>query len=230
MPDLFSALETAGQALGVYQQALNTVQNNITNANTPGFASQSISFAAQQFDLVGGLAGGVASQGLHSARDEYAEEEVRRQFSTFGMYEGQTQGTDALASNFDPSGNTGVPAQFNQLLQSFSSWSVTPNDPAAQQQVLANAGNLASGIQSLSASLSRTDQNIQTQIGNTVQQVNTLPARIQQLNIAHQSTQSADPGLDAQMHDALQQLSELVDFSQIKQSDGTVTVVLSGGS
>src|SRR5262249_16105707 len=123
MSELFSSLQTAGQALGVFQQALNTVQNNITNATTPRFASQSVNFSAQQFDLVGGLAGGVASQGLHSARDEYAETEVRRQLSTFGMYEGQTQAADSLATNFDPSGNTGVPAQFNQLLQAFSSWS-----------------------------------------------------------------------------------------------------------
>lgn len=230
MSDLFSTLQTAGQALNVFQQALNTVQNNITNANTPGFASQSVNFAAQPFDLVGGLAGGVASQGLNSARDEYAEEEVRRQLSTLGLYQGQSQATGTIASNFDPSGNTGVPAELNQLFQSFSSWSLTPNDPAAQQQVLANASNLATGIQGLAASLAQTDQNVQGQIGSTVQQINSLTAQIQQLNIAQQQTQSPDPGLDAQMHNALQQLSNLVDFSQVKQSDGTVTVVLSGGT
>ena len=230
MADLFASLQSAGQSLNVFTQALNTVQNNISNANTPGFASQSVNFAAQPFDLVGGLAGGVASQGLKSARDEYAEEEVRRQLSKLGLYQGQSQATSTIASNFDPSGNTGVPAELNQLFQSFSSWSVTPNDPAAQQQVLANAGNLATGIQSLASSLSRADQNVQSQIDGTVQQINTLTAQIQQLNVAQQQTQQPDPGLDAQMHNALQQLSQLVDFSQLKQSDGTVTVVLSSGT
>jgi len=228
--DLFASLQSAGQSLNVFTQALNTVQNNISNANTPGFASQSVNFAAQPFDLVGGLAGGVASQGLNSARDEYAEEEVRRQLSTLGLYQGQSQATSTIASNFDPSGNTGVPAELNQLFQSFSSWSVTPNDPAAQQQVLANAGNLATGIQSLASSLSRADQNVQSQIDGTVQQINTLTAQIQKLNVAQQQTHQPDPGLDAQMHNALQQLSQLVDFSQLKQSDGTVTVVLSSGT
>ena len=230
MADLFASLQSAGQSLNVFTQALNTVQNNISNANTPGFASQSVNFAAQPFDLVGGLAGGVASQGLNSARDEYAEEEVRRQLSTLGLYQGQSQATSTIASNFDPSGNTGVPAELNQLFQSFSSWSVTPNDPAAQQQVLANAGNLATGIQSLASSLSRADQNVQSQIDGTVQQINTLTAQIQKLNVAQQQTHQPDPGLDAQMHNALQQLSQLVDFSQLKQSDGTVTVVLSSGT
>ena len=70
MSNLFASLDTAGQALGVYQQALGVVQNNITNANTPGFASQSLNLVAQPFDIVGGQAGGVAAQGLRSARNE----------------------------------------------------------------------------------------------------------------------------------------------------------------
>lgn len=230
MSNLSTSLDAAGQALNVFQQALNVVQNNITNAHTPGYASQSLNLSAQPFDLVSGLAGGVAAQGLQSARDEYAEEEVRRQFSTLGNFESQAQATALIATYFDPSGTTGVPAQLHQLFQSFSAWSLTPNDPSAQQQVLASAGNLASGIQRLSASLSQADQNTVSQISNTVQQINNLAGQIQQINIQRQQDPQADPGLDAQMHNALQQLSELVDFSQIQQSDGTVTVVLSGGA
>lgn len=227
---MFGTLDSAGHALGVFQQALNTVQNNITNANTPGFASQSLNLTAQPFELVNGLAGGVAAQGLQSARDEYAEQAVRTQMSSLGTFESQAQATGTIATNFDPSGNTGVPAELNQLLSAFSAWSVSPNDAAMQQQVLATAGNFASGVQGLYTSLSQTDQNLQTQIGNTVQQINGLGAQIQQINQEQQQAQTPDPGLDAQMHSALQQLSEFVNFSQIKQSDGTVTVVLSGGA
>jgi flagellar hook-associated protein 1 FlgK len=107
---------------------------------------------------------------------------------------------------------------------------MTPNDPSTQQQILANASNLASSVQALSSSLSQQDQNIQSQIVNTVQQINTLSGQIQQLNIEQAKNQQPDPGLDAQMHDALQQLSGLVNFSQIKQSDGTVSIVLSSGT
>ncbi|MBZ5575431.1 MAG: flagellar hook-associated protein FlgK [Acidobacteriia bacterium] len=230
MPNLFADLTTAGQSLGVFQQALNTVQNNITNANTPGFASQSLNLSALPFDVVGGLAGGVASQGLKSARNEYADEAVRRQMSSLGAYDAQAQATSAIAANFDPSGNSGVPAALNQFFQSISSWSLTPNDAAARQQVLANAGTLASSVQNLTASLSQQDQSIQSQIGNTVQQINSLTAQIQHINIEQLHAETPDPGLDAQMHSALEQLSQLTDFSQIKQADGTVTVVLSGGT
>ena len=111
MSSMFATLDTAGQALGVFQQDLTTIQNNITNANTPGFASQSLNLAAQPFDLLNGLAGGVAAQGLQSARDEYAEQQVRGANSLLGMYQSQAQGTGTIAANFDPSGNSGVPAE-----------------------------------------------------------------------------------------------------------------------
>src|SRR5690242_18367957 len=234
MSNVIATLSTAGQALGVFQEALSTVQNNVTNANTPGYASQSVNFVAQPFDLLSGLVGGVAARGLHSARNEYAEEEVRRQLSTLGMYESQASATSTIASNFDPSGNTGIPAALSQLLQSFSAWSLNPNDDSAKQQILGDASSLATTVHQMATSLSNTDQNLQGQIGNTVQQVNNLTSQIQQLNVALGQTQSPgqspDPGLDAQLHNDLQQLSQLVDFSQVFQPNGMVTVVLTGGS
>lgn len=230
MSTLFGALDTAGSALDAYQQALNVVQNNITNSSTPGYASQSANLVAQPFDTASGLAGGVAARGLISARDEFADEEVNRQLHSLGMYEAQSQATSELSANFDATGNTGVTAELNQLFSSFSAWSIAPNSPTAQQQVLATAGNLASGVHSLASSLQQAGQSMQTQIGHTVQQINTLTAQIQQLNIQRGQSLSPDPGLDAQMHSALEQLSELVNFSQITQPNGMVTVILSGGT
>ena len=58
MATLLSTLATAGQALDVYQQALNVVQNNITNSTTPGFATQTLNLVAEPFDSATGLAGG----------------------------------------------------------------------------------------------------------------------------------------------------------------------------
>ena len=63
MSNLLTSLATAGHALDVYQQALNVVQNNITNSTTPGYATQSLNLASQPFDVASGLAGGVAAQG-----------------------------------------------------------------------------------------------------------------------------------------------------------------------
>ncbi len=127
MSNLLESLGSAGNALDAYQKALAVVQNNITNANTPGFASQSLKLEALPFDLTGGLVGGVAARGLISARDEFADTAVQQQLQTLGKYQAQAQGTATLSNYFDATGNSGVPADLNKLLQSFSAWSVTPN-------------------------------------------------------------------------------------------------------
>lgn len=230
MSNLLASLQTAGHALDVYQQALDVVQNNITNAGTPGFATQSPKLLALPFNLSGGLIGGVAEKGLESARDEYAEEEVRRQVESLGRYETQVQGTSSVEQLFNVSGTSGIPADLDQLFQSFSAWSVTPNGPVAQQTVLSSAGQLGDDVRQLSASLTTTAQDIRTQIGSTVEQINQLAATIQQSNVQRLKETSLDPGLDANLHSSLEQLSELADISVVSQADGTVNILLSGGS
>ena len=230
MGNLFAVLGSAGQALGAYQRALSVVQNNLSNSNTPGYASQSANLVGQPFDITAGLVGGVAAKGLISARDQFADGAVQQQLQLLGKYTAQAQGTSSISNFFDATGNTGVTADLNTLFQSFSAWSLTPNSATSQQSVLASAGTLAAGIQSLSKSLNQTDQNAQGQINSTVQQVNQLTARIQQYNVQRRSQAQPDPNLDAQLNSDLEQLSQLVDFSSITQADGSVTVVLSGGS
>jgi flagellar hook-associated protein 1 FlgK len=230
MSNILSSLTNAGGALGAYQQALEVVQNNITNAKTPGYASQALNLEPLPFDLTGGLVGGVAAKGLISARDEFADGAVRHQLQLLGQYAAQAQGTSSLSNYFDATGNSGVPAALNQLFQSFSAWSVSPNSTTAQQSVLDAAGSLASGVSQLAGALSKTGQDLQGQIASNVQQINQLTTQIQQFNIQHERSLKPDPNLDAQVHAALEQLSQLVNVSELTQADGTITVVLSGGA
>lgn len=230
MSNLLSALGSTGNALNAYQQAINVVQNNIANSNTPGYASQSINLEALPFELGGGLVGGVAAKGLISARDDSADAAVQQQLQLLGKYQMQAQDTTSLSNYFDATGHSGVPADLNQLFQAFSAWSVAPNSTTAQQTVLNAAGTLASDVNELAGSLSQTGQAIQGQISSNVQQINQLTTQIQQYNIQRENSPTPDPNLDAQLHSNLEQLSQLVNFSQIKQADGTVTLVLNGGT
>jgi flagellar hook-associated protein 1 FlgK len=230
MSNLMTSMATAGNALDVYQQALNVVQNNITNSSTPGYATQTLNMVAQPLDVASGLAGGVAAQGLDSARDEYADEEVCRQLQSLGTYESQSSGLSSIDNLFDVTGTSGIPADLNNLFSSFSAWAASPDSTSAQQMVIANAGNLASDVQSLSTSLAQASQDVESQIGTTVTQINQLASTIQQCNVERLQQGSSDPGTDANLHSSLEQLSELVDVSVVNQPDGTVTVLMDGGS
>jgi flagellar hook-associated protein 1 FlgK len=230
MSNLLASLRASGDALAVFQQALGTVQNNISNSSTPGYAKQQLNLEAQPFDLAGGLAGGVAARGLDDSRNEFAEEEVRQQVSTLGRFQAQSQAAGGIEKLFDVSGTTGLPAALNQLFTSFSAWSVNTSSTSARQSVLDSAGQFADQVRGLAKSLNSVSQSQDQQISSTVEQINGLTTRIQQYNVERRKLTQPDPGLDAQANSALEQLSQLTDFTAVKQDDGTITVLAGGGS
>lgn len=230
MTNLMASLRTSGNALAVFQDALSTIQNNITNNATPGYAKQQLNLEAQSFDLAGGLTGGVAANGLQDSRDQFAEEEVRQQVNTLGRFQAQSQATSSIANLFDVSGTTGLPAALTALFSSFSAWSVNPSSTSARQTVLDSAGTFAEQVRALSGSLNKVSQNLDQQIASTADQVNSLAAQVKQYNIDRRKLSEPDPGQDAQVNSALEQLSQLADFTAVKQNDGTITVLAGGGS
>src|SRR5262249_13817625 len=100
----------------------------------------------------------------------------------------------------------------------------------ARQNVLTAADNLAGAIRGISQSLSGASHQFDGQISSAVTQINGLAAEIQQYNVQRQQMPEPDPGADAQLHAALVSLSQLTSFSTVTQNDGTITVMLSGGS
>lgn len=232
MANLLALYSATGSGLAAFQNALGVVQNNVDNASTPGFASQTPDLEAQPFAINSGLAGGVSAQGLLNSRNVYAEDAVQTQTQTLGYYTAVAQTTSTIQSQFGTSGTGGVAAALDQLFQSFSAWSVTPSDTTARQNVLSSASGVASAINGLASSLSQSSQQIGQQIGSVVDQINSIASTIQQYNVQklQQVGAAADPGADAQLYSALQNLSQLTNFSTVQQSNGTVTVLLAGGT
>jgi len=230
MPNLLASLSSAGNALDVFQQALSVIQNNVNNSSTPGYATQSLNLTALPLVVTGGLTGGVAAQGLQDSRDAYVEEQVQQQTQTLGYYTAQAQATGTIQSFFDVTGTGGLPTALNNLLSAFSAWSVTPGDATARQNVLANAQSVASAVNGLTNSLSNTSQQLDSQIGSTVSQINSIATQIQQYNQQVLRNGGTDPGTEAQLYASLDSLSKLTNFSTVTQSDGTMTVLLGGGT
>jgi len=230
MSNLFASMTSAANSLEVLQQALGVVQNNVSNASTPGYATQELNIEAAPLDIVSGAAGGLTANGLHSSRDSYADTSVQQQLQTLGLFTAQAQSTGVIQSFFDANGTTGVSPDLNNLLAAFSSWSASPSDPTTGQQVISTASALANSIQGLSQSLSGTATQLNQRIGSTVDQINSLGALIQQYNEVRSKTSQADPGADAQLENNLENLSQLVNLTTLTQPNGTVTVVLGNGT
>jgi len=227
MGGLFSSLNTSVEALRSLQSALAVTQNNVSNANTPGYARQIALLESQPFNLSAGLPGGVQFGGTQSTQNEYLNQAVRTQLSAQGYFTGESNPLASIQSLFDVSGQSGLTGALNKLFQSFSAWSATPNTTSAQA-VLNQAQALAQSFQSAAASLSQVTNSVSQQISSNVDQINHLTAAIQQANIAIGNSNAPDAGLDANLHASLESLSQLADITVSFAPNGTATVLLGG--
>jgi flagellar hook-associated protein 1 len=228
MSNLFAALRMSADALNIFQQALTVSQNNVVNASTPGYVRQTQGLGALPFDPNHGIQGGVTTTQVQSARDVYAEQAVQRQATSLGAWEQQVTMLSPLENSFDTTGGSGIPGAFNQLIQSFATWSATPNDNSARQNVLDTAQRLVQAFNQQNATLSQAAADADTQMHGLVDQVNSLSSQFRQYNVQRANSASPDPGLDANFYNTLEQLSEIVPVTALKQADGSMTVLMAG--
>jgi flagellar hook-associated protein 1 len=228
MANILSSLISTAGALDAFTQALDVTQNNVANAQTPGYAKQTQLLAAMPFDPVSGSTGGVRAAIVVSSRDQYAEQAVRQQNVLLGQAQQNVTSFTSLQSLFDISGNSGIPNALNNLFSSFSSWGQTPASTTARQGVINSATDLASAFRQTSNAMAQAAQDNNAQIGQTVVLVNQLAKELAGYNSLAMRTTNPDAGLDAQINNTLEQLSQYVNFTASKQSDGSMTVLVNG--
>ncbi len=228
MSSLFAAMGTASNALDVLERAIGVVQNNVTNASTPGYVTQTLQFNAAPFDPANGLVGGVEAGSVQSARNTFAEQNVWAANQQVGMATHQSSNLQALQSAFDVSGTSGIPGALSSLYSAFSAWSNAPGSSTAQGQVITAAQGVAQAFNSASSSIGTMRTQAQQTTKSTVAQINALSAQIAGINGEIRNGGKDDAGLGAQLYNNLEQLSNLVDISAEVQSDGTVSVLMGG--
>jgi flagellar hook-associated protein 1 FlgK len=230
MGNLTTSLINSSNALEAYGGALEVIQNNVTNANTPGYANQLVTLVAQPFDLAKGATGGVALGVTQSSRSQFAEQSVRTQQTASAYDQQKVTDLSAAQNYFSLSTTSGIAPSISALFQSFSELSVTPNDEVARQTVLNDATTVAQNFNdTASGLLSQTSSLIQA-TSSTISSINQLAGTIAQINGQNPEDLQGgvDAGVDAQLNSALDQLSQYVNFTVLPQSNGTISVYLGG--
>lgn len=228
MPSIVSALLKTSDALSVYSQALQVLQNNVANVSTPGYARQRQEFISMNFDGSKGALGGVRAGALRSSRNAYAEQSVWEQARQLGQDNQGVQSLTALQALFDVTGKSGLGQALNTLFRAFSAWGQTPNDNTARQAVLDGAGGVAEAFQQSAIGFERLAGDTEEQLSRSVDQVNQIAARLAQSNQRIQMGRHDDAGLDAQIHADLEELSQYVSVLAMPQADGTTMVLMNG--
>jgi flagellar hook-associated protein 1 FlgK len=230
MSNILTTLLNSANALEVYGSVFSTIQNNVTNANTPGYVKQDQSLTPLPFDPSAGLSGGVIAGPLISARSEYVEQSVRNQQEQLGSAQQKVADLGQVEPLFSLASGAGVPGALNKFFDSFSQLSVNPNDQASRQAVIDAAGQVAQEFHQNAAGIATVSTNADNQTRAAVGTVNQIAGQLAAINHHFQQNAGAsqDAGLDAQLHAALENLSQVANFTVLKASDGTYSVYLGG--
>lgn len=228
MSNLLASLRMSTDALGVFGRVLDVTQNNVGNASTPGYAKQALEILPRSFDPDAGTAGGIQAGPMVSARDEFAEQNVRRQLENQGRADMLQQILQGVEANLPVADGQGLAGAMSGLFESFSAWSMAPNDTTARENVLNQARALAQSFGDAAAGLANSSRDGERQVSDCVDQINALAGKLRDYNVQVRQGARNDAGLDANIHVALENLSELADVTAIKTSDGSFTVLMGG--
>src|SRR5579863_1084948 len=182
MGNLTTSLINAGNALQVYGSALDVTENNVTNANTPGYAKQTATLEARPFDLATGAPGGVRLGPTESSRNQFVEQSVRTQQAASGYDQQKVSDLSTAQNYFSLSATSGIAPAISALFQSFSQLSVTPNDTVARQTVINNATTVAQDFGDAANGLLSQTNDLHQATSTTIATINQLAGTIAEVN------------------------------------------------
>ncbi|HEY3329111.1 MAG TPA: flagellar hook-associated protein FlgK [Capsulimonadaceae bacterium] len=236
----FFGLNIGRSALLTSSAAQDIVGNNIANADTDGYSVQSADIVAGpvtttglsgSFNSMGQFGNGVAMAKINRARDMYLDQSLRDALSRQGTQNGAKAGLTEVQNNVNEPSSTGISSAMTSFFNSLSDVQNNPEDTGIRATAVGKAQQLAQVFSSTQAGLDSTRVQMQAQVDNDVENVNSLATQIANLNVeinrATALGQQPNTLLD-QRDVALDNLSKLANIKTSAQPDGSVNVSIGG--
>jgi len=229
-----SMLSIGTTALIANQGALSTTSHNISNLNTEGYNRQRAEFGTYPANFEGThyIGTGVQITSVERMFDQFLSNQVRQytsqeqQLATFNDFSSRV---DDLLGSPQLSISTGL----NEFFNAVHDVADNPTSEAARQVMLSQANILANQFQTLDQQIGSLNDQVNSGLEIAVKDVNVLSQGIAELNQAifdasHAGTIPPNDLLD-QRDQLINELSELVSVSTLKQDNGAINVFVGNG-
>ena len=140
-----SALNIGSQALNANLSALQVIGHNIANVNTAGYSRQTVEMRSAGYQQLGGffMGKGVELGTVSRMHDAYLTREARNSSSVAAADSERLERLNQLEDLF-PTGETGLGAAMNDLLNAWSDVASAPTNMAARAVVIGRGEEIAS--------------------------------------------------------------------------------------
>ncbi len=212
------------------QTQLQTISENITNVDTPGYIRK---IANQVATTTEGVGTGVDISGITLATNVFLQAAALRSSSDQGKADALSTNYDQLQSLFgDPSDPTSFFGQADSLFASFSSLAENPTSVPQRQETITDAQTLFSQANGVAQGIQTVRSNADAQIGADVNTVNSLLSQIEGLNveISRATVAGRDAtGAQSNQQQLITQLSSLMGITTQGRADGGMVVRTTDG-
>ena len=235
MSSLFGTLSTAVKALMTQQAAIQTTTNNIANINTPGYARQRAIVQEDTPVILGTLLFGTGAsvEKVESIRDKVLEIRLHQETQQEGKLDAFLGAMTQVEGLFNEAVGVGLEGVITAFFNSLLELSTNPSNIPLRQEVITSAENLTNSFRQAADGLFALQSNLDRNVTQTVDEINTLTTEIAELNAAVSGLESA--GLESNAFRdrrtlLTRELSSLVDLSVIDAGGGSVTLTTTSGT
>ncbi len=221
----------ARSALVTHQAAMQTISQNIANAETPGYSRQEAQLVANTpVKLPFGMVGtGVSVSTIIRKRDVLLDETFRAAQVQTGEMELRGNLLGQMEGVFGEPTDAGMSNALDQFWNSWSDLSSNPSSSAARGVVQQRGRQVAQLFNSYDTQLTQQRTDSMERLSGTVAQINAYATQIAGLNtriLASESGGAPANDLRDKRDMALDSLARIAGTRVINQANGTVSVVI----
>lgn len=227
----FGLLSIARTALSTHQTALQTISQNIANAETPGYSRQEAVLQANtptSFSY-GQVGSGVSIKTIIRKRDLLLDDSYRSAAGQNGEAQMRADLTSQIEGVFGEPTDAGMSNALDQFWNAWSDLSASPNSLAARSVVQQRGRQLAQMFNDYDTALTQQRTSNVERLTNTVNQVNSLADQVAKLNaeiVVSESNGQPNNDLRDLRDNKLDELSKLAGTRVIQQANGSVSVTI----
>lgn len=233
-------LGAAARGMAAAQAALNTIGNNLANANTEGYSRQRVdqqpvpSVSIVSFNTPVSLAqlgGGVSVREITRMRDGFLDIKIHQENAVHGNNETLYKQIAQVEQAFQEPSEFGLASVMTKFFNSWDQLAVNPESSAARSEVRAQGMALANTMNGLNRTLTRMRAEQDSQIQRAASDINGLSEQISALNqlIIQSSVDGVTPNNLLDQRDlAIEKLSKIVNIQTQTSDDGKILVYLKG--
>jgi flagellar hook-associated protein 1 len=236
MTSPFFGLNIGASALRTAQTLVDITNQNIANANTPGYSRQSATVTASTPYPVpvlsaggtpGQLGTGVQITSVNRARDTFVDTQIRGQLTTQGQVDAHSAALAQVEAVVNEPSSTGLSSTLTQYWSAWQEVANTPADSSIRANLIQQGAAVADAFQGQVSQFKQQQSDLDKQVGLAVTSVNTLAGQIAAINTQISQVQNSgmQPNDLRDQRDVLvDSLSKLVKINAIETPDGQVSI------